>query len=386
MIRRAVLCLLAVALAAGTVCAAEVAFELVDEWTVQGVETARPRPIRLTPTAPEGLQIAPNVMGTARYGALPVGAEEDVALPVLLDHREGTSTLYLDANNDGTIGIDESCEVVEPDTWQIGLVPPGQEAARTVRFKLAAGGHILLASARGCRRGTLPTPDGLRTVLLLDGNGDLAYTMDGCDQLCCDLNDDGRFDAAGERVALRTTIHLGGEEWQVEVSPSGDSVSIDLRDRQPGTLLPTVDAGDATVDSALLTLVRDDGLPLAIRNVGEQIELPEGSYRIAGADLKLIDEAGVRWRYPFSGTGRGETIEVRAGEVTEAELVTPLKCTLTINGTLGESDFIRVRVNILTPEGLRLGAAARNGEVIAAKAWLIGPQGKVLASDDAGFG
>jgi hypothetical protein len=223
-------------------------------------------------------------------------------------------------------------------------------------------------------------------VLLLDANGDLAYTTDGSDQLCCDLNDNGRIDGVGERVALRTTIHLGGEEWQVEVSPSGDTFSVELRDRRPGKLLPTVDVGDATVDSVLLTLVRDDGLPLAVRRVGEQIELPEGTYRITGADLRLIDEAGVHWRYPFSGTRRGETVEVRPGEVTVAELITPVECTLTINGTLGESDFMRVRVNIMTSEGLRLGAAARSGEVIAAKAWLIGPEGKVLASDDAGFG
>lgn len=384
MLRRVMVCVvlaLAMACSAG---ALEVAFELVDEATVLGVETLRWRPLRLTGEAPEGPVATVPVVGAARYGELALGVGGGAGRALVLDYTPDGSRLYFDADGDGGIDATEECLAVEPGVWQVSLTPAGQDAPRTVLLKLGTGGRMLLVAVRGCRVGALPTPEGPRTVLLLDEDGDGAYSTDGQDQLACDLNGDGDFDPAVERVALRPSVHVGAQEWTVAVTHSGDALTVDERTRRMGRLVASVPLREGTVTAALLTLVRDDGLPLAVREVGAPVELPEGTYRLAGADLKVTDAAGGSWRYPFSG--RGGEIIIRADETTEVPVLAPLTSRLSIAGELAPGETIRVTVVMPSAEGLSLGQATRGGETIAARAMLIDPEGKIAASADAGFG
>ncbi len=375
--------LLGLCLSAG---AMEVAFELVDQANVMGIDTMRWRPLRLSDAAPEGLTQTPPTVGEERWGTLTLGAGEGAGRTVLLDYTAQAPVLYLDLNADGGIGPDEVCPTVTSGLWELSLTPTGQDDARTVQFKLGAGGRMLLYAVRGCRVGALPTPEGARPVLLLDSNGDGVWSTDGHDQLCCDLDGDGQFAPAVERVALQPSVHIGVQEWSVEVTPAGDVLSVDERDRQTGRLLATVELQAGEVTSALLTLVRDDGLPLAVRELGTEVELPEGTYRLAGADLRVTDDAGVAWRFPFSGGGHGREIEVTAGATTEAALLMPLTPRLSVPDTVAPGDLISVTINPVSVEGLVMGAATRGEETISALAWLHDPDGRVVDSDNAGFG
>lgn len=384
MLRRLTMCVvlaLATVMSAG---ATEVAFQLIDQTTVMGVDTLRWRPLRLSAEAPEGLVATVPVAGAARYGELALGVGEGAGRALLLDYVADPPRLYFDANGDGGIDATEECAPVEPGVWEVSVIPAGQDAPRTVLLKLGTGGRMLLAAVRGCRVGALPTPEGPRTVLLLDQDGDGAYSTDGQDQLACDLNGDGRFDPAVERVALRPSVHVGEQEWTVAVTPNGDALTVDERTRRMGRLVASVPLREGAVTAALLTLVRDDGLPLAVREVGVPVELPEGTYRLAGADLKVTDAAGGTWRFPFMG--RGGEIVVRPDETTEASVLAPLGCRLSIAGELKPGESVSVTVVMPSAEGLSLGQAMRGGETIAARAWLIDPEGKVAFSADAGFG
>lgn len=384
MLRRVTMCgvlALAMACSAGAI---EVAFELVDEPIVMGVDTLRWRPLRLTAEEPEGLITAIPVAVAARYGELVLGVGEGAERALVLDYAADGSRLYLDADGDGSVTAAEECVAVEPGLWEVSVVPGGQDAARTVCLKPGVAGRMLLIAVRGCRLGALPTPDGPRTVLLLDQNSDCTYSTDGGDQLACDLDADGRFDPAVERVALRPNVHVGDQEWTVAVTANGDALTVEEHTRRMGRLLAQVPLRAGAVTDALLTLVRDDGLPLAVRKVGTPVELPEGTYRLAGAELRVTDAAGGTWRFPFSGSG-GEIV-VRADEQTEMEVLAPLVCRLNIAGELAPGATIGVTVIMSSPEGLSLGQATHGGETIAARAWLIDPEGKVAFSADAGFG
>jgi len=384
MLRRVMLCVVLALAMASSAGAIEVAFELVDEATVMGVDTLRWRPLRLAEQVPEGLVATIPAVGVARYGELALGVGEGTARALVLDYAPDGSRLYFDADGNGSIDGTEECVPVEPGAWEVSVTPAGQDMARTVRLKVGVGGRMLLAAVRGCRKGALPTPEGARTVLLLDQDGDCAYSTDGQDQLCCDLNGDGDFDPAVERVALRPSVHVGEQEWTVAVTPNGDALTVEERTRRSGRLVASVPLREGAVTAALLTLVRDDGLPLAVREVGTPVELPEGTYRLAGADLKVTDAAGGTWRFPFSGSG-GEIV-VRPDETTEASVLSPLSCRLSVAGELAPGETIRVTVVMPSAEGLSLGQATRGGETIAARAALLDPAGKVVASADAGFG
>ena len=375
--------LLGLCLSAGAV---EVAFELVDEATVLGIDTMRWQPLRLGDAAAEGLTETPPTVGEQRWGTLTLGTGEDAGRAVLLDYTTQAPAIYLDFDADGGIGADEVCPLVEPGLWEARLTPAGQADARTVQLKLGAAGRMLLYAVRGCRMGALPTDEGARPGLLLDSNGDCVWGTDGRDQLCCDLDGDGQFAPAVERVALKPSVHIGEQEWSVEVTPSGEVLTVDERDRQIGRLLATVALQSGEITSALLTLVRDDGLPLAVRELGVEVELPEGTYRLSGADLRVTDGAGVAWRFPFSGAGRGGEIVVTAGATTEAALLMPLTPRLSVPDAIEPGDLISVTVNPVSVEGLVMGAAARGGETISALAWLHDPDGRVVDSDNAGFG
>lgn len=369
--------------------ATEVAFKLVDEWTVMGIPTARWRPIKLAAEPQEELSAIPEFAGEARYGALQLGQGEDNTVTVVLDYSETESVLFVDANNDERIERAERCPAAS-GVWEARLIPPGQQNTRRLRFKLGVAGRILLYAVRGNRLGKLPTKLGLRPVVLLDMNGDCVYDTGGCDQLCCDLDEDGKFTPIAERVALLPSVHIGDEEFVLKVSSSGDTLDVDLRDRQLGRLVVTVALKEGEVTSALITLTRDDGLPLAVRETGKPVELPEGTYRLAGADVWVTDEADQAWHFPFEFVGgKGLEVKVERDVQTDVAFLASVECRLDISGELAAGERLSVTVNCITAEGLKLGAASKGqgrGEVISAKAWLIGPEGQVLAHDDAGFG
>ncbi len=369
--------------------ATEVAFKLVDEWTVMGIPTARWRPIKLAAEPQEELSVIPEFVGEARYGALQLGQGENKTVTVVLDYSKTESVLFVDANNDERIEPAERCPAAN-GVWEAKLIPPGQQNTRLLRFKLGVAGRTLLYAVRGNRVGKLPTKFGLRPVVLLDMNGDCVYDTGGRDQLCCDLDEDGKFTPIAERVALLQSVHIGDEEFVLKVSSSGDTLDVDLRDRQSGRLVVTVPLKEGEVTSALITLTRDDGLPLAVRETGKPVELPEGTYRLAGADVWVTDEAGQAWHFPFEFVGgKGLEVKIERDAQTEVALLAPVECRLDISGELAAGETLSVTVNCITAEGLKLGAASKGqgrGEVISAKAWLIGPEGQVLAHDDAGFG
>ena len=370
--------------------AAQIAFQLADEWTVSGIETGRWRAIRLSGEPKEKLNVTRELSGEARYGVLEVGLGDDRGRAVLLDYSKTKRILYLDVDDDGHFGPGERCAAVEKDLWEARLTPSGLQEARTFRFRLGAGGRVLLYAVRGCRVGKLPTKLGLRPALLLDMNGDCAYDTKGRDQLCVDLDGDGRFDPITERAPLLPSVHIGEEEFTLKVSPSGDTVDIALRDRPPGRLVATIPLKEGKVKSALVTLTRDDGLPLALRELGKPVELPEGTYHLAGADIWVTDNVGQAWHFPFEFFGERQCeFKVQRDAQTDVSLLSPLMCKLSISGKLAPGGDLSVTVNIVSAEGLQLGAASK-GEgrdaVISSKVWLIAPEGQILAHDDAGYG
>ena len=367
---------------------AQVAFRLADEWTVMGIDLAGWHPVRLSAEAPNKAVTMPKLRGEARAGVLPVGVGARKGIRVVVDCAPDACSLYVDVNGDGALRAAPAG--TSPGVWEVSLTPPGLDRPRWFRLKLGIGGRILLYAVRGCRAGMLPTKQGPRPALLLDVNGDGAYDLEGNDELCVDLNGDGAFEPVTERVALRPAVHIGEEEFNLSVSPAGDTCRVAVRDRAQGELVAAIPLRNGVVKSAIVTLVRDDGLPLALTEIGRPVTLLESSYHVAGADLWVSDALGHAWHFPFEGEGTGGlTIQVKPGTRSKVRLVAPVRSTLSVQGKIGTDETLSVTVNCVSAEGLQLGVATggeTSDDAVSAKASLVAPDGTVVSASDAGFG
>lgn len=368
---------------------AEIAFEYVDEWVVAGVDTADFRAVRLgspeSPAALEGLSLS----GQPRTGRLRVSVDGAEGVAILLDYAPGRSGLYVDADGDARFSPDERAQSVDADVWEFTLPVPQAGGERTFRAKVGVAGRLLMYAVRGCRRGMVPTELGLREALLLDGNGDGVYDLEGADRIHVDMDADGRFCPLTERAPLRPSVHLAGTEFSVGVSPGGDVLTMQVRDRPPGTLVASVPLLSGEVADISLTLLRDDGIALCVRRLGEPVELPAGDYALLSATLRVRDEAG-EWAFNFQRQGQAEhSLSVAAGAETRQTFLTPLEARLRVSGELRPDASLQISVDCHSAEGLVLGAATAPGARatdIPVRGWLLGPDGAVLAQGHSSYG
>lgn len=368
---------------------AEIAFEYVDEWGVAGVDTGKFHAVRLgspeAPDAVEGLSLS----GQPRTGRLRVRVDGAEGVAVLLDYAPGQSKLYVDSDGDGRFIAGEQVRRVDEEIWEFTLLVPQAGGERTFRAKVGVAGRLLMYAVRGCRRGMVPTEFGLREALLLDGNGDGLFDLDGGDQICVDMDADGRFCPVTERAPLRPSVHLAGTEFSVAVSPGGDVLTMEVRDRPPGTLVASVPLLSGEVSDISLTLLRDDGIALCVRRLGEPVELPAGDYALLSATLRVRDEAG-EWTFSFQRQGRAEhSLTVAAGEETRRTFLTPLEARLRVTGELRPDASLELSVECQSAEGLVLGAATAPGPRatdIPVRAWLLGPDGTASAQGHSSYG
>jgi len=365
-----------------------VTFDLVDGQQAMGVRTGRWQPIKLSTDAPERMVLKVRPRGELRYGTLSLGQGARAQRMVVVDYRAGASALYVDADNNGLISRRNVAPTGEKGIWQMAMRPSGGTDRRTVRFRVGVGGRILLYNVRGCHQGTFPTKEGPRPALLLDMDGDCLYTTTGRDQLCVDANGDGKFSPISERVALRPSVRIGRQEYKLSVTPFGGSAQVTMWDRAPGTLLATIPLKSGALGPSIVTLIRDDGKAVALRTFGEPIELLEGEYRLAGADLQVTDKQGAGWRFPFDGNGT-TTLKVEPGKQIEAQLIAPVECRLAVTGELQPEGELCVTPDCYSAEGLKLGDATTGKErrnSMPAIAELIGQDGSAITKGTSGYG
>ncbi len=123
---------------------------------------------------------------------------------------------------------------------------PGGTSRRTLRLRPGLLGGGPRWAVRGCREGRLDLGGRPRRVLLVDGDADGGFDDAGADRCWVDLDGDGRFDPASERLPLGTPIRADGASSTIATDPWGLHVQAVARDDRTGSVRLTLGANCAT--------------------------------------------------------------------------------------------------------------------------------------------
>jgi hypothetical protein len=293
------------------------------------------------------------------YSVLSLGAGPE-EFHLVLDSSErrdrGYDTLYVDADRDGRITVDEKVVGQPTDTgfifgpvrllvWDGARRTPQWFQFRFSDYEVEEGRTVrnFQAFNAGYYTGTVQFGDQKRRIALVDSNGNGVYNDypkpggPAGDRLLIDLNGDGQFDIgplSEEAQPLGRYVLAGDRYWRLDVAPDGSAVTVAPLDLPLGTLRSEV--------SEFALLLRGREGDLRVRGTGGVARVPAGRYHLVRCQFVLDDKAGRRWSFTGGGGENDVPVDVPADSTTPLALGPPL----TPKVTLTRIDAERVALNL----------------------------------------
>jgi len=331
------------------------------------------RAIPLSRTRPDDVKEMVHYRGTRqRYAQLRYGSPGSVRVTIVLDElATGDLDLYVDADRNRR--IEEKDKVAgEGRTWRLALpvvVVEGEMTKLTPRaviFRLGATGVTFSFAAAGYLEGTLSIAGRRHAARRTDGDGN-GFLTDAQDRLWIDLDDDGRWDPAGEQFLYATILTLGEARYAVRSDELGKRLLLEpLEGTGTIKLVLNRPAGAPQLTELHATLIGRDGSAVGLEARAEGVMVPAGEYRVGTLWLALDDpRGGPRWSFIFSdddGKPRPKWHKVENGGTIEIDPVGQLEMHtgLEVNGKpVLAGDDIPLRPKLYTGEGLSINTCFR---------------------------
>lgn len=353
------------------------------------------RALGLTREKPDGVAEKVAYSGRGRrYAQLRFGSPGSVRVSVVLDDlAPGRADLYVDADRNRRIEPrDRVTPAGDGRTWRVPLdveVVDG-EITRSERrgyvFRLGATGLTFRAAAAGYLDGSVVIGGRRRAARRTDGDGNGRLT-DPRDRVWVDLDDDGRWDPAGEQFSYAPVLTLAGGRYAAWSDEYGRRLALGPLEGT-GTVRLALGRPGASIADLSVTLVGRDGSAVGLAGGGASAEVPVGEYRLGTVVLALDDPAGgPRWWYVFSDHGRrGEPVWYSVGKGV-AVAIDPLEAVALEAGLEGPGprspgDDLVVRPGLFTGDGLRIVTCYRGTPTTPGGD--DGPAAEITLSDRAG--
>jgi hypothetical protein len=282
-------------------------FTFQDVTEVDGRSVTIFRPVEFVSQPVRPLQGSNQLGSKARYGLLPVGTHPENALAVVWEpEAKGGPVLWLDADGDGILTAAERHafsmkEISLPFSLVIRKGEGEDTEKRTVVFRRSSLGSGLSYAVRGCFRGRLAFDKETYPAVLVDANGDGCFHGAGVDRLWIDLNRDGHFDPLTEQFTLGRPMTVNGVAYIVAADPLGKMVRARRRGTETGRLRMDLPSRlQKQVRRFHADLLNDLGEMISLTSLGQAVEVPSSTYRLAAVTLDLEDSQGRRWQYSFA--------------------------------------------------------------------------------------
>ncbi len=331
------------------------------------------RAISLSRTKPDDVKEMVRYRGTRqRYAQLRYGSPGSVRVTIVLDElATGGADLYVDANRNRR--IEEKDRVAGADrTWRLPLqvaVVEGETTTLTPRaaiFRLGATGVTFSFAAAGYIEGTVNIAGRRHAARRTDGDGN-GFLTDAQDRLWIDLDDDGRFDPAGEQFLYGTILALGDSRYAIRSDELGTRLRLEpLAGTGTIKLVLNRSAGAPGLTELHATLIGRDGSAMGLDGQAEGVTVPAGEYRVGTLWLALDDpRGGPRWSFIFSdddGQPRRKWYKVEQGGTIAIDPVGQLEMHTGLE-LKGESvrggDDIPLQPRLYTGDGLSINTCFR---------------------------
>lgn len=229
--------------------------------------------------------------------------------------------------------------------------------ATGVTFSFAAAGYLEGTLSIAGRRHAARRTDG-------DGNGSLT---DAQDRLWIDLDDDGRWDPAGEQFLYATILALGQGRYAVRSDELGTRLRLEpLAGTGTIKLVLKRPAGVPGLTELHATLIGRDGSAMGLEGQAEGVTVPAGEYRVGTLWLAFDDpRGGPRWSFIFSdddGQPRHKWHKVEPGSTIAIDPVGQLEMHtgLELKGMpVRAGDDIPLQPRLYTGDGLSINTCFR---------------------------
>jgi len=317
--------------------------------------------------APVPLALEPSYKSAdPEYLAIRLGNGANSIVTAVLDESGGTGagydTLYVDTNNNGDLTDDP---VLRPTVRRSGatralLADPfdldieyadGSRVQFQARLEMRAyetrrpktlywsigchltehmEGEVSIGSRKAMRVGLYDSTDGR-----IMSNG--CFADYGVDRIRLDLDGDGKLAGDAENLPLSKVLVLDGKLWQLETVSSGRRLEIKECKLPTGMLAfrfrlqKGMSLDDCFIELTSRTHGYAFGFPMT---EDERFELPEGSYRVARANVALPGPKGGRWLATFSMREPVTVRRGREGTVTVGPVGPPLRVGPKVRGRL----------------------------------------------------
>jgi hypothetical protein len=350
---------------------------------------------RAVPAKPLEGDLAPGA--GAQYGLLPVGPNPQTALAIVwFPKAPGGPELWLEADGDGRLMNAErhalsGRELELPVRITVQLEPQPVQVKRTVIFRRATLGDGLRYAVRGFVLGSVEFGGRPHATVLIDGNANGCFNTVGQDRLWIDLNEDGRFDPITEQFPLGKPLRYDGQTYVIRSDPLATSVRASLRSAEQGKLcLVLAGKASAKISAQLLS---DLGELVAVEQLGSDVDVPTGEYRVSSLQIEMPDAAGETWSYSFY-EDKGPQHRVQAGQRTQIVLLPELMMKVTLERQVGKirpGDNVTITPRLSASDGLVLSSCkvGKNQDVRqaegAAEILLFSLDGKMISRGLSGF-
>lgn len=359
------------------------------------------RALALSSSKPDGLKETVRYRGARqRHGRLIYGSGRTAPVAIVVDEvGPGTFDLYLDSDRDGTITTRERV-AGDTLTWRVPLkavVHVGddvKELKRTVLFRYGLASRTLAVATCGYLEGK-STLDGKEVdIRRCDGDANGLFA-DPQDRMWIDVDNNGVFTSPDEEFLFAPIVRLGAKRVAVRGDAWGQKLSLAVLEgtgKLKLTLPKTIK--ETQVREIVATYQSRDGVVATIRQVGGEVTVPTGDYRISSILLTLQEsKEGVSWGYIFNDNGgKKPTWHKLARDATlSLDPIGKLDFTLSADDCkAGQS--LRVRPALYTGDGLLIEKAYRGvissgpfEQGCSSKITLMDLSGATLAEATSGF-
>jgi len=223
---------------------------------------------------------------------------------------------------------------------------------------VAVAGEPFLQTEPNELTGNVQIGNRLFAAKLVDRDQNGAFSDSG-DRLFLDLDSNGKFHSLRERFAVSTTLRIRGigeteqytleidsDPWRIEINPVLGS----------GAIMPTLKllSSDASLLEIAATIVSQTGSHSRIDAIGIEKSLPVGKYRLENVRVEVQDDR--RWSIAFEQFNESApfSIEVRADELTETDLIGKLTLSASILGGGMGAGNLTVNPSLKTQTGLTI--------------------------------
>jgi hypothetical protein len=281
-------------------------------------------------SAPKGVTAPEGLSGGAKWHRANLGGRQ---MYLVTEPRGGM--IYADTNFDNSLADETPMTGV---SYRSKTFMPGASLAQFGPFELKAGEErkaqirittfgqeYLMVAPAGFVTAKATLPTGVRSVAVVDANYDGRYDGaigqgEGADLLAIDFDGDSKIEPtpdAGELMAL-PKMFKAGEKWQgIVVEADGSALTL-------GDMTPVF--GSVSVPTAETSAVvwGDSGMS-RIGGTTDAVELPTGSYRVAGVTVSAKDKRGTLWRANSASIGKQlSSFTVEEGKTTQLVCGAPL--------------------------------------------------------------